>query len=36
MKFPIKDFFSKWNQIRKKLRFDHIYHLVPYVYWRNP
>ena len=29
MKFSIKDFFSKCDQIRRKLRFDHIY-------WRNP
>ena len=25
VKFPIKDFFSKCEQIRKKLRFIHIY-----------
>ena len=29
MKSSIKDFFSKWDQIRRKLRFGHIY-------WRKP
>ena len=28
MKFPIKDFFSKCDQIRTKLRIGHIY-------WKN-
>ena len=29
MKFSIKDFFTNCDQIRRKLRFGHIY-------WRNP
>ena len=29
MKFSIKDYFSKYDQIRSFLRFGHIY-------WRNP
>ena len=29
MKFSIKNFFSKYDQIRRKLRLGHIY-------WRNP
>ena len=36
MKFSIKDFFIKYDQIRRKLRSHLLITFTGHIYWRNP